>query len=93
MTHDRIARAVRLLREEHAWSQQDLGRQLGVTGHDISKLERGLFSLKLTTLAKIASPFGMEAWELLRFAERLAETVDSRHDDEPHLRRGNWRAA
>lgn len=68
----------------------DLG-QFGLTGHDISKLERGTFSLKLTTIAKSAWPFGRQAWELLRFAERLHETVETRHDDEPRLRTKNWR--
>jgi transcriptional regulator with XRE-family HTH domain len=91
--HMHIARAVRMLREERSWTQDDLARQLDVTGYDISKLERGNFSLKLVTLERIAKPFGMRAWELLRFADRLQETVDSVYDDEPQLHRNNWRAA
>lgn len=92
-THLHVARAIRMLREERSWTQEDLARQLSVTNSDISKLERGHFSLKVDTLARIAKPFGMRAWELLRFSDRLQETVDSCFDDQPNLDPKNWRAA
>lgn len=91
--HLHVARAVRMLREERAWTQEEFARQLGVSGHDISKLEKGNFSLKLITLERIAKPFGMRAWELLRFADRLQETVDSCYDDDAKLSPNTWRAA
>jgi transcriptional regulator with XRE-family HTH domain len=93
MTPARIAAAVRTLREERNWTQTELGHKLNMTNGAISKVERGLFIPKLPFLDKLGRAFGMQSWELLRFAERLHETIDSRHQDEPQLRSPNWRAA
>ncbi len=89
----RTARAIQLLREQRGWSQADLDQHLGWAKGKTQKLEAGALMCRLETLANLGSVFGMAAWELLRFADRLQETVFFAKADTPPLRPQNWRAA
>ena len=93
MTNARIGLAISVLREEHDLTQQQLATRLHTTASAVSKIERGLFDTRLQTFEKLGRAFGLEAWELLRFASRLQETIDTRHDSEPRLHLANWREA
>jgi len=93
MTSARIGAAIRVLREEHDLTQHELAARMNTTASVISKIERGLFDPRLETFEHVGGAFGMHAWELLRFAYRLTETIDTRGDDQPHLTPALWKAA
>jgi transcriptional regulator with XRE-family HTH domain len=89
----RTARAIQLLREQRGWSQADLDDRMCWPKKKTWSVEAGKLAIGLEMLSLIAAAFGMAAWELLRFADRLQETVICARTDTPPLRPQNWRAA
>jgi transcriptional regulator with XRE-family HTH domain len=89
----RFARAVKILREQRGWSQGDFDQRMSWPRGKTNKLEAGQLVIRLEKIPGIALPFGLSAWELLRFADRLQETVVYARTDAPPLRPQNWRAA
>ena len=65
------AQRLRELREERGWSQEDLGREIGVTGAAVGMWEQGRRSPDSVTLARMASLLGVTTDYLLgRQAQR-----------------------
>ncbi len=92
MTRLDIGNAIKLLREEHDIALGLLAFRACLPKAAMAKIERGVGEFDIITLDRIAHAFNMEGWQLLRFAQRLQETVDSRIDDQPQLHRETWRA-
>lgn len=65
------AQRLRELREERGWSQEDLGREIGVTGAAVGMWEQGRRSPDSATLVRLATRFGVTTDYLLgRQAQR-----------------------
>jgi transcriptional regulator with XRE-family HTH domain len=93
MTTARFGMAVSMLRDERGLTQHQLAVRMNTSASVISKIERGVFDPRVETFEKIGRALGMQAWEVLRFAYRLQETIDTRSEDEPRLTPALWRAA
>ena len=91
--HADIAAAVRLLREQQEVSVDTLAIRAGIDRKVIFHIERGAYNPTLLSLQSVAIALGLPLWELLRFAERLNDTVATRSEDVPSLRGEHWRAA
>lgn len=63
-----LGQRIKTLREIRGWKQTDLARKSGVSQKTISNAERGgggRESMSLASLEKIASAFGLTAWQML----------------------------
>ncbi len=63
---DDLARNLRNLRHEKNLSQEVLADAAGIDRTYISALERGLYSVSIATLDKLAKALGVEPADLLR---------------------------
>ena len=88
-----IAAAARLLREQQDISVDVLAARAGLDRKVIYHIERGCYNPTLDSLQGVAGALGLPLWELLRFAERLNDIVETRGEDTPSLRDEHWRAA
>lgn len=61
--------AVRTLRQERGWTQDDLADAAQLQPTYISDLERGARSPGLTTQQRIAQALGVKVWQVFRLAE------------------------
>ena len=61
--------AVRTLRQERDWSQDDLADASGLQPTYVSDLERGVRSPGLVTQQRLAQAFGLKVWQLFHLAE------------------------
>ena len=61
--------AVRKLREEHTWTQEQLAAAAEVHWTYVSQVERGLKNVSLYTLHRLAHAFGVSPASLLDKAE------------------------
>ncbi len=60
---------VKRLRIAKGWSQSDLARRSGFDESYIGVVERGQANPSLSTLDAVAEALGVEAYQLLRYAE------------------------
>lgn len=93
MNKSTIGAALAMLREERGWTQAQLAARVMHSRSTVANIETGACTPSLDMLADIAAPLGMRVWELLRFADRLRETIDTRHQDNAELTAKTWRAA
>lgn len=56
---------VREQRAAHGWSQEDLAHRSGLTPVQISRVERGVREVRLTTILRLVSALEVEPNELL----------------------------
>jgi len=54
-----IAKRLRALRQQHGWSQAELGAVLGITAQQVQKYERAVNRITAGRLARIAETFGV----------------------------------
>lgn len=54
-----IGQAIKRLREEHGWTQAQLGARVGLNGTNIARRETGTTRVKASERARFASAFGM----------------------------------
>lgn len=67
--HRGLGAAVRKLRQERGWTQEELAEAADLHMTYISDLERGARSPGLTTQQRLANALGVKVWELLKLAE------------------------
>jgi transcriptional regulator with XRE-family HTH domain len=60
-----LGRAVRKLREERGWSQEDFAERAGVHRTYVSGVENGVRNPTITVVAKLAKALGVPANALL----------------------------
>lgn len=61
--------AVRTLRQERGWTQEDLADAAHLQPTYVSDLERGRRSPGMATQQRIAGALGVKVWQVLRLAE------------------------
>ncbi|MDO4997120.1 MAG: helix-turn-helix transcriptional regulator [Neisseria sp.] len=61
-THEKI----RLMRELHKWSQEDMAEKLEMSAGGYAKIERGEVQLNLPRLEQLAAIFKVDTWDLLK---------------------------
>jgi transcriptional regulator with XRE-family HTH domain len=64
-----LGSAVRKLRQEHGWTQEELAEAAELHMTYISDLERGARSPGLSTQQRLATALGVKVWELMKLAE------------------------
>lgn len=67
---------IRTVREWRGLSQRQLAQRMGVPRTYISKAEHGRVMPQLATLLLLADGLGIEAWRLLRRAERMKDALE-----------------
>ena len=71
-----IGAAVKYNRARFGWSQEQLGRQAGLTGSYISMVEHGTRSLSLQSLEKLSAAFNISAAGLLGEATNASKKLE-----------------
>lgn len=66
---------IKLLREEHHLSQEQLAEKMGISSNSYGKLERGETKLTLEKLEQIANIFDMDIVELINNEDRISYSV------------------
>lgn len=61
-THEKI----RLMRELHKWSQEDMAEKLAMSAGGYAKIERGETQLNLPRLEQLAAIFQVDMWDLVK---------------------------
>lgn len=61
-----LAYNIRLLRLEKGWSQEDSALECDLDRTYVSAVERAVWNVSLSNLAKFAQALQTEAWKLLR---------------------------
>lgn len=64
-THERFGDNVRAARHARGWTQEDLAHETGLATVQISRIERGVREIRLTTLLRLLTAFGVSSEELL----------------------------
>jgi transcriptional regulator with XRE-family HTH domain len=67
--HLAFGNAIRELRGERGWSQEELGHRSGLHRNYVGGIERGELNPSLTTILKLAKAFDVQPSELLAGAE------------------------
>ncbi len=62
---------LKVLRAEHNWSQEELGRRAGVSRQAINAIERGKFDPSLPLAFKLADIFDLTIEEIFLREEKL----------------------
>lgn len=70
-TQRQLAEAVRWLRFERQWSQEELAERSGIHRTYISQVEHAKCSMGLKQIERIAQAFGLSVAELFAYAEKL----------------------
>ncbi|MFN3194058.1 MAG: helix-turn-helix domain-containing protein [Aureliella sp.] len=60
-----VGERIRALREEHGWSQEELGFESGLHRNYIGGIERGERNIAILNLAKLAEALGVKPRDLL----------------------------
>ena len=64
-----IGRTVRQQRVKHKLTQSLLGKKLGLTQAQLSRLENGHYTFKLELLFKLSNVFGINIAQLMKLAD------------------------
>jgi transcriptional regulator with XRE-family HTH domain len=74
---EHLGQAVRKLRLEREWQQEDLARQLGCSSEEVSMVETGKRrNMRLDTISKWARPFGLSAADLIQMIDITPATQE-----------------
>lgn len=60
-----FGKRVRAARNDREWTQEELSRQTGLAVVQISRIERGVREVRLTTILRLIDALGVEPNELL----------------------------
>lgn len=63
---DTVARNMRMLRAERAWSQERLAEEAGLNRTYLSAVERSEQNISIDNLYRVATGLGVESWVLLK---------------------------
>ncbi|MDP8079167.1 helix-turn-helix domain-containing protein [Phocoenobacter skyensis] len=66
----KVNEKIRMVRETHNWSQEDMADKLAMSTNGYAKIERGETGLHLDKLEKIAKVFDMDLVELLSVSDK-----------------------
>jgi DNA-binding XRE family transcriptional regulator len=69
-----LAKAVRRLRDERGWTQEDLAHGAGLRTGAVSAIERGKSDPKWTTVQAIAAALDVSTADLAALADKLARS-------------------
>jgi transcriptional regulator with XRE-family HTH domain len=61
-----VGRNIKQHRERRGWSQEDLAHRCGMHTLEISRYERGVRDMRVSTVARLAKGLEVETLELLR---------------------------
>ena len=64
-----LGMAIRSLREQHGWSQEEIGFRVGVTAANISRIENNKHRPGPEVMQDLAQEFGIKVHELYALAE------------------------
>jgi len=67
-----LGRAIRQHREKLGGTQEEIGRDAGITGATLSLIERGHANPKWATVRDIAAALGVSMGDLAKLADKLA---------------------
>ena len=73
----KVGERLRLVREEMGLSQDELGRQFGVSGSAISQMERGYVAFRLSDIEKLARILGKDITYFVGDRRPLPRSMDS----------------
>lgn len=65
----KINEKLKLLRENHQWTQEDMANKLSMSVKGYSKIERGETRSNIPRLEQISKVFNMDIYELLTYGE------------------------
>lgn len=68
-----LGQSVRALREKMGISQEELAHQSGLHRTYVGSVERGERNVSLLNIRALADALGVQAWELLRSAEKTRQ--------------------
>lgn len=73
-----VAKAIRLLRQQRGWTQNDVAQRLEISIPSLSKIEAGITDLNLSRLNQIAELFNLTTVQLLSYSgsEEVEEKAD-----------------
>ncbi len=66
----KVNEKIRLVRETHSWSQEEMADKLSMSTNGYAKIERGETRLNLPKLEQIAKIFDMDLIELLSVSDK-----------------------
>lgn len=84
-THDNI----RLMREKHKWSQEEMAEKLNMSPSGYSKIERGETKLYLDKLQQIAQIFNIDVSELLQNDKNICVLISENSQSSSNYYSGN----
>ena len=67
-----LGAAIRQLREKQGGTQEDIGREAGITGATLSLIERGHANPTWDTVRGIAAALGVSMAELAKLADKFS---------------------
>ncbi|KAE9535529.1 hypothetical protein A1D25_04600 [Ursidibacter arcticus] len=71
----KINERIRILREEHLFSQEQIAEKMGISANSYGKLERGETKLTLDKLEQIANIFDLDVIELINSGEKTSYQI------------------
>ncbi|MGI5222218.1 helix-turn-helix domain-containing protein [Nocardia sp. CA-290969] len=66
-----LGHAIRVMRAERQWSQEDLVARSGISKRTIGRIETGQSSMQMPQMLRIATALGVSLGDLLTRAEEL----------------------
>lgn len=75
----KINEKIKLLRENHHWSQEELAQKLNMSKNGYAKIERGETRPSLQRLEQIATVLDMDICELLSFGDSQTVSYSGNH--------------
>lgn len=67
-----VGRAIKLIRLQRGWSQQQLASNTGFPRTYVSRVELGRIRYPaLNIIERFANAYGTEVWKIIRYAEKL----------------------
>lgn len=67
-----VGRAIKLIRLQRGWSQQQLASNAGFPRTYVSRVELGRIRYPaLNIIERFANAYGTEVWKIIRYAEKL----------------------
>ncbi|MEP2715283.1 helix-turn-helix transcriptional regulator [Pseudophaeobacter sp.] len=64
---------IRVLRAEHRWTQEELGKRLGVSRNSVNAIENGKYDPSLPLAFRVARLFGKSVEEVFQDDEEQAD--------------------
>lgn len=69
-----IGKNIRALRQQNGWSQNDVGKRLGISIPAVSKIESGNTDINMSRVDQIAQVFGVTSQDIISHGEGSTNT-------------------